>query len=62
MYTSAHDTLITLYNGVPYQIRTGVNAVKGHDPRPLDERDNLVSGRGNAPLSFDYQSSALLLS
>ena len=30
---------ISKTNGVPYQIRTGVFAVKGHYPRPLDERD-----------------------
>ena len=26
-------------DGIPYRIRTGVSAVKGRRPRPLDERD-----------------------
>ena len=40
MYIGLRAMLLT--NGVPYQIRTGVIAVKGRYPRPLDERDNLI--------------------
>ena len=32
---------IVIRPGIPYRIRTGVTAVKGQRPRPLDERDSV---------------------
>ena len=37
--------------GVPNRIRTGVTAVKGQCPRPLDDRDVMVELSGIEPLT-----------
>ena len=37
--------------GIPYRTRTGVAAVKGRCPRPLDERDIVATCTGLEPVT-----------
>ena len=45
--------------GIPYRIRTGVAAVKGRCPRPLDERDILAEDVGVEPTPAGLEPAVL---
>ncbi len=47
-------------NGIPYRIRTGVVAVRGRCPRPLDEGDARAESGALLPHSFAYCKPAFI--